>query len=86
MATDTPVRWSGDGRSVWAMNSTTVPPQIARIDAATGRRQVWREITFADPAGLDHGFFRVAITPDGGSYVYGYFRLLCDLYIAGGLK
>ena len=57
-----------------------------RIDAATGKREVWREIKYADPAGLSAGWFRVVMSADGRSFVYGYNRALGDLYVADGLK
>jgi hypothetical protein len=57
-----------------------------RIDVATGRRDVWREIEYADPSGLLPGELRVVMSADGRSYVYGYLRSLSDLYVANGLK
>jgi hypothetical protein len=65
---DTPIRWSADGKSMWTVNQTSGVPQIMRIDVTTGRREAWREIEYADPAGLLPGFLRVVISADGRSY------------------
>jgi Tol biopolymer transport system component len=85
-AGDTPIRWSGDGKSMWTVNQTSGVPQIMRVDVTTGRREVWREITNADPGGLIPNSLRVVISADGKSYVYGYNRALADLYVAEGLR
>ena len=85
-AGDAPVRWSGDGKSIWSVNQTSGVPRIMRIDAVTGRRDVWREIEYADSSGLLPGELRVVMSADGRSYVYGYLRSLSDLYVADGLK
>ena len=85
-AGDDPVRWSGDGKSIWSVNQTSGVPRIMRIDVATGRRDVWREIEYADPSGLLPGQLRVVMSADGRSYVYGYLRSLSDLYVADGLR
>jgi hypothetical protein len=81
-----PLRWSADGKSVWTLNSTSRPPRIVRLDLATSRRETLHEISSLDPAGLQPAFERFVIVPNGKSYVYGYTRLLADLYVAAGLK
>jgi len=86
VAGDTPIRWSGDGKSMWTVNQTSGVPQIMRVDVTTGRREVWREITNTDPGGLAPNSLRVVISADGKSYVYGYNRALSDLYVAEGLR
>ena len=84
-AGDVVVRWSGDGKSIWTVSHKDGVPRIMRIDMATGRREVWREIKDADPAGCP-GLLRVVMSADGKSYVFGYNRALGDLYVADGLK
>jgi hypothetical protein len=85
-AGDLPVRWSGDGKSIWSVNQTSGVPRIMRIEVATGRRDLWQEIEYADPSGLLPGELRVVMSADGRTYVYGYLRSLSDLYVADGLK
>ncbi len=81
---DNPLRWSVDGKALWLSNSRSTPIQILRFDLATRTRTVWREIAFADPAGLVPN--RVLISADGQSYVYGFARGLASLYMIDGLR
>jgi eukaryotic-like serine/threonine-protein kinase len=76
--------WSEDGRSFFVHNSTGLPFTISRIDSATGKRTIWKQITPADSAGVD-AVQGVAITPDAKSLVYSYRRRLSDLYLVQGL-
>ena len=52
---------------------------------ATGRKELWKEIMPADLVGVKY-LPRVALTPDGKSYAYSYYRHLSDLYLVEGLK
>jgi Tol biopolymer transport system component len=83
---DAPLQWSLDGRSIWVLAKERSPALVFRIDIATGNRTRWREIADADPAGLDPGWFRLWLSADGQSYVYGYKRTLSDLYLVDRLK
>jgi len=74
-----------DGKSVFAYNTAGLPCVITRIDLATGKRTVWKQIVPADAAGVD-AIGGVRITPDAKSYVYSYPRVLSDLYVVEGLK
>ena len=65
--------------------SLHAPMKIIRWDIATGRRDPWREIDVADPAGF-MDFNNVVITPDGKSYAYTFWRALSRLYVVRGLK
>jgi hypothetical protein len=85
-ADDVPLRWSADGRSIWVLGPDRSPATIFRLDVAGGRKALWREITYADPAGLEPDFLRVIISADGKSYVYGYNRTLSDLFVADGVR
>jgi eukaryotic-like serine/threonine-protein kinase len=77
--------WSAHGRSFFVHNSMGLPVTISRVDAMTGKRTIWKQITPADPAGVD-AFQGIAITPDEKSFVYSYRRRLSDLYLVDGLK
>ena len=61
------------------------PLKITRWDIATGRRDPWREIAVADPAGF-MDFNNVVITPDGKSYAYTFWRALSRLYVVRDLR
>jgi eukaryotic-like serine/threonine-protein kinase len=77
--------FTADGKSVYAYNFAGLPCTITRIDLATGKQTVWKQILPADPAGVD-AIGGVHITPDAKSFVYSYPRVLSDLYVVEGLK
>jgi eukaryotic-like serine/threonine-protein kinase len=77
--------WSEEGRSFLAQNFAGLPGVISRVDLATGKRTIWKEIVPADSAGVD-SIAGVEITPDAKSYVYSYVRTLSDLYVVEGVK
>lgn len=83
--TDVPIQWSADGRFVFVRTTRGLPEEVARIDLAHGRRESWRRLQPADPAGVV-GTLGVQITPDGRSYACTYFRNLSDLFVVSGLK
>ena len=80
-----PLRWAANGSSMYMWRAAQTTALIYQVDLATGKQQLVREIVPPSPAGIV-GLRAVAITPDGRSYVYGYTRLLSDLYVVGGLK
>jgi eukaryotic-like serine/threonine-protein kinase len=82
---DVPVRWSADGRSLFVYRRGVVPAKAYRVDVATGRAELWKELMPADAAGVTD-IVAICPTPDGRSYVYSYNRLLSNLYIVEGLK
>ena len=63
--------------------------KIYKLDLASGRRELWKELTPPDPGGLiDIGssLGEVRITPDGKSYVYTSWTMPSELYLVEGLK
>jgi serine/threonine protein kinase len=82
---DEPVRWSGDGRWLYVYRQGTVPVRVDRIDVRRGRREPWRELVPADAAGV-RAIGPILLTPDGRSYVYGYRRVMAELYLVEGLR
>ena len=49
---DQVIRWSADGRSVYVYRPTNVPFRIERLDLASGRRVLIREVAPADRTGV----------------------------------
>jgi Tol biopolymer transport system component/predicted Ser/Thr protein kinase len=84
-AGDRPLQWSSDGRGVYVMARKGVSFSIFRLEVATGRRTLWKEIVPSDPAGF-RGIQSFFIAADQRSYVYSYSRILADLYLVTGLK
>jgi len=76
--------FSPDGKSVF-LRTATVPVQITRVDIATGKREPWKEIVPADPAGAQ-SIPSIRFSADGKSYAYSVGRILSDLYVVDGLK
>jgi eukaryotic-like serine/threonine-protein kinase len=80
-----PLRFSPDGRFLYVWKRGDVPARVSRLDVESGRREVWRDLLPADPAGVER-ISNVLVTPDGKGYAYCYARLLSDLFVVEGLK
>jgi Tol biopolymer transport system component/tRNA A-37 threonylcarbamoyl transferase component Bud32 len=89
-----PVRWLTRSDLVWgfatggkAVYLSTVKDRsrIYRLDLASGRRDLWKELHPSDPAGI-RSLVRLRITPDGKSIAYGLVRTASELYVVEGLK
>jgi dipeptidyl aminopeptidase/acylaminoacyl peptidase len=81
---EVPLRWGSDGEALYVARRDEIPVRIQRLDLRTGRKEPWRTIAPSDPAGIT-GIRPILISSDGSSYVYGYLRLLSDLYLVAGL-
>jgi eukaryotic-like serine/threonine-protein kinase len=82
---DEPLRWSADGRSLFVRRGSGVPARVERVEIATGRRQPWKVLQTADPAGV-FDISSVVITPDGRSYAYTFASQIGTLYLAEGWR
>ncbi|HME34688.1 MAG TPA: protein kinase [Candidatus Sulfotelmatobacter sp.] len=76
--------FSADGKSL-LLRTVTIPVQITRVDLATGKREPWKQIVPADPAGVQ-SIPVIKFSADGKSYAYSVGRILSDLYVVDGLK
>jgi hypothetical protein len=77
---ESPVDWDQDGRHVFVVKEADEGATINRVDVFTGRREVWKQIRPADPAGilsLSHFY----VTPSGNAYAYSAGRVLSALYV-----
>ena len=91
MEGDSLIEWSGDGRSLFLRETGAgdLVLRIYKLDIASGRRELWKELIPPDPAVLiDIGSTagQVRLTPDGKSYVYTYWTFPSELYLVEGLK
>jgi len=82
---EVPVAWTADGHSLYIYRGGELPAKVYRLELATGNRVLWKQLMPPDPAGVEF-VGPVLPTPDGKSYVYGYRRLLSDLYLVEGLQ
>jgi eukaryotic-like serine/threonine-protein kinase len=77
--------WTSDPNFVYAYRMKKLPVKIYRLNILNGQRQLFRELNPTDNIGLC-GMSHVLFSSDGRGYVYGYVRLLSDLYLVKGLK
>jgi eukaryotic-like serine/threonine-protein kinase len=77
--------WTRDSRSLYVYKRGDYPARVSRLDPATGQRELFRELTPPDPAGIS-SISPPSITPDGKAYVYSYNRILSDLFLVEGVK
>ncbi len=83
---DRPLRFTADGRSLFLRSDAReFPARVFRLDVATGRREVWKELMPGDPAGITQ-LSPAAISEDGKTVLFTCSRSLSDLYLAEGLK
>jgi Tol biopolymer transport system component len=82
---DRPSRFSADGRTLYVLVPTSYPWKVYRYDVATGRKDVWRDLSPADLAGLN-SVSRIVLTRDASSYAYSYLRVLSYLQLVEGMK
>jgi eukaryotic-like serine/threonine-protein kinase len=80
-----PISWGEDGRSLYIYQPGELPAKVYRLELATGKRVVWKQLMPSDPAGVER-IGPILLTPDGRTYVYGYHRTLSDLYLVEGLR
>jgi Tol biopolymer transport system component len=87
LAGEFPVRWSAEGNVLY----TALPEegrramQLARVDLATGKRTIWKNLVPADAVGATR-IGNPMVSPDGSSYAYTYGSHVSDLYLVDGLK
>jgi serine/threonine protein kinase/Tol biopolymer transport system component len=82
---DVAIHWAGDGQSVFVRKLFEVPAKVWRLDLATGRRVLWKELGPADLAGV-RGITAIVISPDTRWYAYTYSSRLSNLYLVEGLR
>jgi Tol biopolymer transport system component len=82
---DIPINFSTDGHSIYLYRTGEVPAKVYRVELATGKKTVWKQIAPLDPTGVST-IGPILMTPDGQTYVYGFHRTVGDLYLVEGLK
>jgi eukaryotic-like serine/threonine-protein kinase len=84
-AGEQPIQTSTDGKAMYFYKPGDVPAKVYRLDLATRQRTLWKELIPSDSAGVSR-LGPIVITPDGKSCLYGYHRILSDLYLVDGLN
>ncbi len=80
-----PIQWSADAKAIYFYKPGDLPARVYRLDLSTGHRTLWKELMPSDSAGVSR-IGPILITPDGRACLYGYHRILSDLYLVEGLK
>jgi serine/threonine protein kinase len=76
--------WSQDGRSLYVSERVGDGRiKVFRRDLANGRRDLWKELAPADPAGI---MSMDALMAPNGAYAYGYNRFVGNFYLVKGVK
>jgi eukaryotic-like serine/threonine-protein kinase len=78
-------RWSGDGRSIYLGRTGGWPCEIHRLDLATEKIELWKQVAPPDPTGILQ-CTDILPSADGRSYAYGTNRSLASLIVAEGLR
>ena len=81
---DRGIRWSPDGRHIFAFARGELPAKVYRVNVETGERTLWKELAPSDPTGVD-GLTNMKMPPKADAYSYGYSQRLNDLYVVEGL-
>ncbi|MGA8437625.1 MAG: protein kinase [Candidatus Sulfotelmatobacter sp.] len=80
-----PITFSSDGRALYIYQPGELPASVNRLDIQTGKRTLWRQLLPSDPAGVET-IGPILMTPDAQTCIFGYHRMLADLYLVEGLK
>jgi eukaryotic-like serine/threonine-protein kinase len=80
-----PINWTEDGHSLYIYQPGELPAQVYKLDIKTGQRTLWKQLLPSDPAGVEN-IGPIYITRDAKTCVFGYHRMLADLYLVEGLK
>ena len=80
-----PIQWSDDAKTIYFYRPGDLPAKVYRVDLSTGHKALWKELMPSDSAGVSR-IGPILLTPDGNSCLYGYHRILSDLYLVEGLK
>ena len=73
------MQWDQDDAHAFVVQKSDLEATIFRVDLVSGKRQVWKQIRPADPAGILSitSFF---VTPSGNAYSYSHERLIHSMY------
>ncbi len=80
-----PITFSSDSKALYLYQPGDLPAKVDRLDLQTGKRALWKELIPSDPAGVET-IGPILITPDAKTCIFGYHRMLADLYLVEGLK
>jgi Tol biopolymer transport system component len=82
---DLVIRWSADGLSLYVFRSEKLPFRFERLDLASGRRVLVREVAPVDRAGALQ-CDGAALADDFRSYAYSFSRMTSSMFVVQGAR
>ena len=82
---DLPIRWHGDGQSVYVFRQRDLPGIVDRVYLADGRKERVAVLAPADSAGV-RTLASLQTTPEGRIFVYSYAQILSDLFLVTDVR
>jgi hypothetical protein len=79
------ISWTTDPHYLYASSGKVAPVRVYRLNIENGQRQLFKELNPLDETGLCD-LTNILFSPNGKAYVYGYTRLLSEIYLVNGLK
>ncbi len=80
-----PVQWSSDGSSLYGYHAGEFPSRIYKLEIASGKESVVKELRPGVPAGVV-SVAPIVVSSDGKHFAYSYNQTLSVLYLISGLK
>jgi len=80
-----PIIWSSDDSSIYVYQAGELPASVYKLNVHSGVRTLWKQLMPSDPAGVET-IGPIIMTSDAKMCVFGYHRMLADLYLVEGLK
>ena len=84
-AQDEVIRWSADGRGLDVFRAADMPFRFERLDIASGRRTLVREVAPVDRTGVLRAL-GATVTDDSRAYAYRYIRVVSQLFAVEGAR
>jgi eukaryotic-like serine/threonine-protein kinase len=84
-AGDALIGWSADAHKLYMYRYGEFPAKVYMLDVENNQKKLVKQLMPRDLAGVSI-IFPILVSADGKSYVYGYRRILSDLYLVEGLK
>jgi hypothetical protein len=78
------VQWADDGKALFCYRSGEFPSQVYRVEIATGKAQVIKELKPGVTAGVVM-LAPIVVSRDGKYFAYSYNQTLSALYLISGL-
>jgi tRNA A-37 threonylcarbamoyl transferase component Bud32/Tol biopolymer transport system component len=82
---DQVIGWSADGRALYLLGAGNLPYRFERLDLASARRELIREVAPADRTGVLYSV-GATLTDDTRSYAYSYQRMTSQLFAVEGAR